>query len=156
MDQKNRLTINTFVRGRYSAGIKNCIIDYLLIDVCISNSSNSTIRFWSYSCDYNLIFVLNDPKYSIIYNNCDANYSKLIELKPKQAYQVPLMVKLNNPGNATWSDFKVGFVSVFESQHNLKLDLEKIIDKLKKNGEQIVWSNKVVTNPANRNPYIIE
>jgi|WetSurSiteA1Bulk_404760.scaffolds.fasta_scaffold00972_1 hypothetical protein len=156
IDTNKGLSVYLDIRGIYYASEnKNCFFDFILTDVHITNSTSSSIKFWVYSCFYNLNFLLNNNDYSIIYNTCDANSPELFELKPNQTFSVPLIIKNNDLKRVKWSDFKIGFIMVHENQNDFKCDLEQTILGLKEKGEQIIWSNNIDIHPPNLMPIII-
>ncbi|MGA1977988.1 MAG: hypothetical protein ABSG89_09060 [Bacteroidales bacterium] len=124
---------------------------YYLIDVKIINNSDSTIEFWATTCTTGATVVADTKELFNCINSCTKNGFKIIRLKPKQEFSLPVIFRSEKE-----IDFKVkiGFIYLNPKNINASAYFDELF-KCRRTLENVIWSVPIGIGLGYNQPYEI-
>jgi hypothetical protein len=110
----------------------------------ILNNSNSEVRYWTMTCSWIDLWIVDNPVLSFIWENCDHNVPDLTQILPGQIKFFSANVLYTGSIEDTAKiDFKIGFILVKKKELNDFLDIFEfsgILSKKREKQKDIIWS----------------
>lgn len=155
---EHELDLKAVVKGVYNLPEKdlngNDSLYYYLVEIRLTNNSKSIVEFITFSCASGANIVISTANNTLIKtcsNNCGQNSMKLINLKPKQGFLLPVILAARK--EVLGSKIQLGWV-LLNDYDDFKNYINK--DEGKKDQENIVWSNTIKLVISGGQPYEIK
>lgn len=153
-NKKPDLNVEFSLKGSYNLS-KSDSSYYYLVDLKLTNNSDSTIEFWTLSCSFSFNLVSESPDFKIMSNDCFKNVPRLIKLKPKESLIAPTILQTYIEKPNIDKKLSIGFVYI-DSNTLRDYDIFQLLINFKKKNEHIFWSHPVFLYKGTGQPYRID
>jgi hypothetical protein len=148
-----RVVMKAFDLGTYDLTEGDSML-YTLVEIDITNSTDTEVKFIGYSCATAGNIVVNLNNITICPNRCPQNVPQRIVIRPGQTFSLPAILCFDQRKYYSFNPapLKIGFVLVppdlFDG-HNLNA----LLTQFKANNENIIWGDLI---DSTNSPYEIK
>lgn len=151
-----RPTVTATLKGIFSPleDIQTCPCAdniYFLVDIKLVNTTEAHIKFLTYSCSAAENIVVEKKDIKTCVPGCSANYSEIIDLKPKEEFSLTIILKAKNGIN----EVKIGYVFLTPDKvraDQFILTLNNSIKSL----QNVIWAEPIYLDKEHGKPYEIK
>ena len=140
LKETDELAMEVVLKGRYVFPFDtgHDSIYYYLVDVKLTNNTDSIIKFLAYNCSAAANIVVDKKYITLCAMNCGENSKAVIKLKPKQEFSLPviLMANLRHEHNQV----RIGFILLKPTEENF-WNFPRLLESYRKSFKNVVWSS---------------
>jgi|WetSurMetagenome_2_1015567.scaffolds.fasta_scaffold00007_162 hypothetical protein len=127
------LLINPVFKGRYDvAG------NLFLVELKITNKTNSTVKFLTYSCSAVANVITDSKKIDICPNVCSRNFKIRIVLNPGQEFRIPVI--LETTVETSYNKIRIGWIMIDDNGYNSE-HFDEVLVKSSEDFKNVIWSD---------------
>jgi hypothetical protein len=149
----DELAIEVVLKGRYVFPYYtgHDSIYYYMVDVKLTNNTDSIIKFLAYDCSTAANIVVDKEYVTLCAMNCGGNSKAVIKLKPKQEFSLPVILMANL--RYEQSQVRIGFILLQPTKENF-WNFTSLLESYRKSLKNVVWSSAFELT-MNGHPYEI-
>ena len=150
---ESKLVLKAVFKGTYNLTKGDSTI-YFLVEVKLINNTDSICDFMAYNCAAGASILFNSDQVKICPNQCSMNYPTHIIINPNQEFIIPIVLQSKRDNSSLNGSLKIGYVLVPPSLFKAT-NFNELLFNMKKNNENVLWSDAIFLSNTGGDPYDI-
>jgi hypothetical protein len=114
------------------------------VKIAMINNTDTVFSFWSMTCSWELTWITNSRKFSLLGRNCDINFPILRKINPgKELVFNGIIISNDTILQKGQNIVKLGFILIKENEYNKTKGLFFVVMEKFEEKDHTLWSNPI-------------